>query len=169
MSWFRDVSAGHAGKFLVLVAAAFIVACGFRLRGVEGFPESMATTYIDTEDRYTIFYRELISALSIGGVELVDSAVDALAIIRIEKDKSGQDVLTVSARNVPTEYNVHYTVTYSVWMNGQEVLARHSVSLSQDYTYDSTLVLGKYREGESIREVIANDLVRQVSQELSRL
>ena len=54
-------------------------------------------------------------------------------------------------------------------MNGQEVLARHSVSLSQDYTYDSTLVLGKYREGESIREAIANDLVRQVSQELSRL
>lgn len=169
MLWFKVISTGYRGRILVLAAAALLVACGFRLRGTEGFPATMTTTYIDTEDRYTIFYRELTSMLRSGGVELVDSAVDASAIIRIEQDKSGQDVLTVSTRNVPTEYNVYYIVRYSVWMNGREVLPQHSVSLSQDYTTDSTLTLGKNRERDAIHEAIAGDLVRQVSQELSRL
>ncbi|MDP6436152.1 MAG: hypothetical protein QF790_06335 [Gammaproteobacteria bacterium] len=169
MSWFKVLGTGYPGKVLVLVVAALITACGFRLRGTEGFSDSMATTYIDAEDRYTRFYRELVSTLSGGGVEVVDSVVDASAIIRISKDSSGQDVLTVSARNVPTEYNVFYVVEYSVWIDGQEVLPEHSVALSQDYTYDTTLVLGKNRESEAILESIVGDVVRQVSQELSRL
>ena len=144
-------------------------ACGFRLQGAEGYPASMATTYIDTEDRYTVFYRELSTSLRLGGIELVDSAVAANAIIRIESDRSGQQVLTVSGRNVPTEYDVYYIVQYSVWMEGQEKLASHEISQNRDYTYDETLVLGKSREEQGIRESIAKDLVRRVSQELSRL
>lgn len=169
MSWFNDLVARRAGRILVLSLAALIAACGFRLRGSEGFPDSMAATYIDTEDRYTTFYRELTSTLRGSGVQLVDSVVDASAVIRINKDESGQDVLTVSARNVPTEYNAYYVVEYSVWIDGQEVLPEHSVALSQDYTYDSTLVLGKNRESEAILEALVSDVVRQVSQELSRL
>jgi outer membrane lipopolysaccharide assembly protein LptE/RlpB len=129
----------------------------------------MATTYIDARDRYTIFYRELSSALRIGGVQLVDSSVDAAAVIRIESDVSGQSVLTVSGRNVPTEYDVYYSVRYSVWMEGQQILSPHAISLNQDYTYDETMVLGKNREADTIREAVAREVVRQVSQELSRL
>jgi outer membrane lipopolysaccharide assembly protein LptE/RlpB len=43
------------------------------------------------------------------------------------------------------------------------------LSSSQDYTYDETLVLGKAREENELREAISKDLVRQVNQEFSRL
>jgi LPS-assembly lipoprotein len=151
------------------LSAVTLSACGFRLQGAEGYPETMTTTYIDTQDRYTVFYRELSTSLRLGGIELVDSAVAASTIIRIERDESGQRVLTVSGRNVPTEYDVFYVVDYSVWMNGEEQLASHEISQNRDYTYDETLVLGKKREEQEIREAIAKDLVRRVSQELSRL
>jgi outer membrane lipopolysaccharide assembly protein LptE/RlpB len=147
----------------------FLSACGFRLQGVEEYPPVMARTYIEAPDRYSIFFRQLSAALERGGVQLVTSPVDATAIIRIEKDVTGQQVLTISARNVPTEYDVYYSISYSVWAEGETLQPSRTLSFSQDYTYDETLVLGKAREEREIREAVARELVRQVNQELTRL
>lgn len=152
---------------IVLLTTTSVGACGFRMQGIGRFPESLATTYIGTSDRYSVFYRELRSELKQGGVQVVDSPVDANAIIRIEQDSSGQNVLTVSGRNVPTEYNVFYRVRYSVWINSEEVLPDQTLSLDQAYTYDANTVLGKNRERDAIRDALAVQLVRQVSQQLA--
>jgi outer membrane lipopolysaccharide assembly protein LptE/RlpB len=154
---------------MVLLASTGLVACGFRMQGIGPFPESLATTYIDTPDRYTVFYRELRSELEQGGVKIVDSPVHSNAIIRVEADNSGQNVLTVSGRNVPTEYNVFYNISYSVWVDSEEVLPVQDLSLTQAYTYDPTIVLGKNRERDAIRDALAENLVRQVAQQLSLL
>jgi outer membrane lipopolysaccharide assembly protein LptE/RlpB len=154
---------------MVLLASTGLVACGFRMQGIGPFPESLATTYIDTPDRYSVFYRELRSELEQGGIKIVDSPVHSNAIIRVEADNSGQNVLTVSGRNVPTEYNVFYNISYSVWVDSEEVLPVQDLSLTQAYTYDPTIVLGKNRERDAIRDALAENLVRQVAQQLSRL
>jgi outer membrane lipopolysaccharide assembly protein LptE/RlpB len=129
----------------------------------------LARTYIQSPDRYTTFYRQLSASLEQGGVEIVSSPGDATAVVKVENDQTGQKVLTVSGRNVPAEYDVYYTVTYSVWASGKPLLESRTLSVRQDYTYDETRVLGKNREQEIIRETIVQDLVRQVNQELSRL
>ena len=159
----------RAVTLTALLAAASLAACGFRMQGIGQFPESLATTYIDTSDRYTVFYRDLRAELEQGGVQVVDSPVGSKAIIRIERDSSGQDVLTVSGRNVPTEYNVFYRITYSVWVGSEEALTEQAISLNQAYTYYSNTVLGKNRERDAIRDALAAQLVRQVSQQLSLL
>ena len=156
-------------RLAACMAVSLLVACGFRLQGTDTFPASMASTYIDAEDHYTPFYRDLRVALEQGGVTIAPSPINADAVIRVERDITGQKVLTISARNVPTEYEVFYAVRYSVWINGEEVLPSHALTLSQDYTYDETLVLGKNREAEIIRKAVSADLVRQVRHELSRL
>ena len=153
----------------VLLVSTSLVACGFRMQGIGQFPVSLATTYIDTSDRYSVFYRELRAELEQGGVKVVDSPVHSNAIIRIEADNSGQNVLTVSGRNVPTEYNVFYTISYSVWVESEEVLPVQDIGLTQAYTYDATTVLGKNRERDAIRDALAENLVRQVAQQLSLL
>jgi outer membrane lipopolysaccharide assembly protein LptE/RlpB len=153
----------------VLLVSTSLVACGFRMQGIGQFPASLATTYIDTSDRYSVFYRELRAELEQGGVKVVDSPVHSNTIIRIEADNSGQNVLTVSGRNVPTEYNVFYTISYSVWVESEEVLPAQDIGLTQAYTYDATIVLGKNRERDAIRDALAENLVRQVAQQLSLL
>jgi outer membrane lipopolysaccharide assembly protein LptE/RlpB len=40
---------------------------------------------------------------------------------------------------------------------------------TRDYTYDATLVLGKAREEELLRDAIVNDLVRIVLKQISTL
>ncbi|MCP4002430.1 MAG: hypothetical protein GY727_16130 [Gammaproteobacteria bacterium] len=167
MWWFKQKAAYF--RFAILLLASLLAACGFRLQGTDEYPASMASTYIDAEDHYTFFYRDLRVALEQGGVRLAGSPIDADAVIRIERDESGQKVLTISVRNVPTEYDVFYTVRYSVWINGVEVLPSRTLSLNQDYTYDETQTLGKNREAEGIRKAISADIVRQVGRELLRL
>jgi LPS-assembly lipoprotein len=167
MLWSESKAVMHRSALLVLLM--LLSACGFRLQGVDTFPESFANTYIDAEDHYTLFYREMRIALEQGGVNVTSSPLDADAVIRIDRETSGQRVLTISGRNVPTEYDVYYSITYSVFLHGQDVVPSRTLTLNQDYTYDETLVLGKTREEDELRKALVADLVRQVSHELAQL
>jgi LPS-assembly lipoprotein len=127
----------------------------------------MAVTYIEAADRYTPFYQELKATLRQGGVRLTARPDDAGAVLRILHDESGQRVLSVSARNTPREYDVYYIVRYALEIGGSEALAPQDLSLSRDYTYDETLVLGKGGESDVIRQALADDLVGLVTRRLS--
>lgn len=87
----------------------------------------------------------------------------------IESDETGQRVLSVSARNVPREFEVFYTVTYAVDAGGSSLMNTRRQTLTRDYTWDENLVLGKEREERMLREAIADDLVRIVLIQLSGL
>ena len=139
------------------------------MQGALDVPASMQRTYISTEDEYSIFYRELRRQLEESGVEVVDTPVDATATLSIHFDKTDQRVLSVSARNTPTEYEVFYSIEYSV-ASGEDVLqSRQFLNLTRDYTYDETLVLGKTHEEQLLRDAIASDLVRIVLKQLESL
>ena len=129
----------------------------------------MERTYIATDDRYSPFFRELKSELRTAGVAVSDSPVNATAIFSIFFDQTSQRVLSVSARNVPTEYEVFYTVTYSLDSGPNVLMSPQTLTLTRDYTYDSTLVLGKAREEELLRNAIVQDLVRIVLKQISTL
>jgi LPS-assembly lipoprotein len=143
--------------------------CGFHLQGALGMPEKMQRTYVDAVDNYSLFHRELRRQLEDAGVELVDSPEEATAVLSITTDDTGQRVLSVSARNVPTEYEVYYTVRYSVSAGKTALLPPQDVTETRDYTYDETLVLGKAHEETLLREALAKDLVRIVLKQVSSL
>ena len=132
-------------------------------------PAEMARTYIATDDRYSLFYRELRMQLLAAGVDLVDSPADSTATFSITYDDTDQRVLSVSARNVPTEYEVYYTIEYALDSGAGNLLEQQVLTLTRDYTYDSTLVLGKAKEEELLREAIVKDLVRIVQKQISTL
>lgn len=129
----------------------------------------MERTYIATNDRYSPFLREFEERLRTAGVELTDSVADATAIFTISFDDTSQRVLSVSARNVPTEYEVYYTLAYSLEAGTTSLIPQQTLTLTRDYTYDSTLVLGKAREQELLRDAIVQDLVRIVMKQISTL
>ena len=152
-----------------MLATASLVACGFHLQGSFTPPAGMERTYIETSDRYSQFLREFEAQLRAAGVELSDSAADATAMFTIFADETEQRVLSVSARNVPTEFEVFYSITYSLDSGANVLMPQQTLTLTRDYTYDSTLVLGKGREEELLREAIVEDLVRIVMKQISTL
>lgn len=147
---------------LVILGFAFgamLSGCGFALQGAYSLPPSMATTYIDTDDRLSALYRALRSALIDSGVVVTDSPSAGAATLTIIAEQTGQRVLSVSARNVPTEYEVFYTVEYALASDQQSLLAPRTLTLTRDYTYDETRVLGKAAEEQMLRDSIVDDLV----------
>jgi LPS-assembly lipoprotein len=146
-----------------------LAGCGFQLQGAVTTPAAMERTYIAAEDRYTPFYRELRSQLRAAGVDVVDTPSAATATLSVLVDENDQRVLSVSARNVPTEFEVFYSIEYALSSGEQSLLDPQFITLTRDYTYDATLVLGKAREADLLRDAIVRDLVRLVLKQVSTL
>ena len=139
------------------------------MQGAFTAPTGLERTYIAASDQYSLFLREFEAQLRSAGVEITDTAADATATFTISFDDTSQRVLSVSARNVPTEYEVYYTLAYSLDAGATNLMPEQTLTLTRDYTYDSTLVLGKAREEELLRDAIVQDLVRIVMKQISTL
>ena len=153
----------------VIIVALSVAACGFQMQGALRTPPEMARTFIDVDDRNSLLARELRAQLQSADVEIVDSATAATARLLITFEETDQRVLSVSARNVPTEYEVYYTIQYAIDAGQRRLLEPQTLTETRNYTYDSTLVLGKAREEELLRDAIVEDLVRIVLKQIATL
>jgi LPS-assembly lipoprotein len=160
----------YRGKALLAASLVLaVVACGFHRQGVTPMPAVMKVTYVDARDERTDFMRRLTRALETRGATLTPTRGSASAVLRIERDETGQRVLSVSARNTPTEYEIFYTVTYAVTSNGAEILSPQTLTLTRDYSFDEEALLAKQHEEEILREALAGDLVNLVMRRLASL
>jgi LPS-assembly lipoprotein len=143
--------------------------CGFQLRGQAPLPTALATPYLEAGDHYTPLYAALEARLRAAGARLAASPSAASAVIHLHVDDTGRELLSVSARNTPGEYEVHYTVEYSVSAGAQELLARQQLSLTRDYSYDESAVLAKEHEERSLRTALAEELAGLMLRRLAAL
>ncbi|MGH8179336.1 MAG: LPS assembly lipoprotein LptE [Steroidobacter sp.] len=154
---------------LLAFCAVVLGACGWRLQGSSKLSATLASTYIETDDRYTSFNRALRDSLRASGATLAGRPGGATATVRILRDESGQRVLSVSARNTPEEYEVFYAIEYSVANQTGELIPPQKLELTRDYSYDETAVLAKQREQAILREALARDLAALVVRSLASL
>jgi len=154
---------------ILALAALLATGCGFQLRGRVELSPQMRTPYLDAADRYTALYAELRAALEAAGAQLAPSREAASAVIHIHVDESGRNVLSVSARNTPQEYEVFYTIEYSVTAGGQELLPRQSRTVAREYAYDDRAVLAKQNEERRLREALARELASITARRLASL
>lgn len=162
-------SPGNALRIAALALICVASGCGWRLQGTGKLPEVMSVTYVDAADRYSDFNRSLRESLEVSGARLAGDRAQATAVVRILKDVNGQRVLSVSARNVPEEYEVFYAVEYSVEGPNGELIPPQKLELTRDYSYDVTAVLAKQREQAVLREALARDLAGLVIRRLASL
>jgi LPS-assembly lipoprotein len=144
-------------------------ACGFRLAGSDPLPAVMARPYLSLKDPYTDFSREFEHQLKASGATPQPNREGATASVDITKDLVEQRTLAVSAQNIPTEYELTYTVTFSVHGGGKELLAPQTISLSKDFSYNETLQLAKEHEADILRQQMARDLVSITMHRLTSL
>ena len=154
---------------LVLLSMVVLAGCGFQLRGAGQIPAVLQRPYLEAADRYTPFHAALMESLTLAGVPAEPARDGATAVIRIHQDRVEREVLTISARNTPEEFELFYTVEFSVEVDGREVLARQVLTLVRDYAYDETAVLAMQHEEDDIRAALARELAVLVTARLSAL
>jgi LPS-assembly lipoprotein len=153
----------------VAAASLALGACGFRLVGSDPVPGSMARPYVSLKDPYTDFSREFEHQLKSAGATLLPSRDGATATIDVSRDQVLQRTLSVSAANIPTEYELTYTVTFAVQRDGKEVLAAQTISVSKDYSFNQDVQLAKEHEADILRQQMARDLVAIAMHRLTSL
>ena len=150
-------------------AAALLCGCGFRLAGSDPLPASMARPYVSLKDPYTDFSREFEHQLKNAGAVLQPARDGATSVIAVTGDQVAQRTLSVSAANIPTEYELTYTVIFSVQRDGKDVLPAQTISLSKDYSFNQDVQLAKEREADILRQQMARDLVAITMHRLTSL
>jgi LPS-assembly lipoprotein len=153
----------------IAALTAALGGCGFHLQGAGNLPPAMARTYVDSTAPHSDFMLTLRDTLRLRGTELVETPEQAQAVLDITVDDTGQRVLSVSARNVPREYEVYYSVTFSLKVGNESLIERESLLATRSYTYDETEVLAKAAEEEILRRALAEDLARRVVRRIEAL
>ncbi len=153
----------------LLAAVLTLCACGFRLAGSETLPGILARPYLSVKNPYTEFAREFEHQLKGAGALVQDVREKSTATIEVTKDLAEQRTLSVSARNIPTEYDLTYTVTFSVQGADKELLAPQTITLSKDYSFQENELLAKEHEADILRQQMARDLAAIAMRRLTSL
>jgi LPS-assembly lipoprotein len=142
---------------LAVATASLLAACGFHLRGRELLPKSLAEVQVEAYDAQSDFTHALRAQLAAAGVKL-DTGAPGAVRVKILADATGERVLTVSARNIPTAYELSYRVRLSVESGGRELMPAEEHVLVREYSFDERAALAKQRERDALYQALAEDL-----------
>ena len=156
-------------RILAIFAFALLAGCGFHLRGSAPLPAALAKPYLDAPDRYTPLFAALNQQLRAAGVTLAANPAEASAVIRLHRDETGRELLSVTPQNRPGEYEVYYRAEFSVTSGDKELLARQQVELTREYGYEETAVLAKEHEEQSLRAALADEVAALILRRLTSL
>lgn len=162
----------RARAWALAVALGFLAlagGCGFHLEGRVALPALMRRPYIEAADQQSDFVQSLRREMVIAGARPTERSSGATATVRVLADAVARRVLSVSAQNRPTEYEVTYTVRFSVSAGGRLLLAPQQVFSSRSYSFDESLLLAKQHEEAILQQAMGRDLADIVMRRLASL
>ncbi len=129
----------------------------------------MGKTYIQGATPYSDLETDLRRALGNAGAQVIDAPQDATAKLRILRDEFGRRVLTVAVTGKPSEYELSYTVDFEViGADGKPLLPHQSQTLTRDFTFDETRLLGKINEEDLLHGEMRHEMVQRILRSIER-
>ena len=133
-------------------------------------PEPVRSVYLEVPDEQSEFAQALRASLRASGARLLERPDPAGATSCMSPaTRVTERVLTVSTRNIPTDYELTYDVNLRVDRAGGELIAPDALSLSRIYSFDETKLLAKEREKQILLQALARDMAGLVLRRLASL
>ncbi len=152
---------------LIAVFAMLLGACGFHLRGEAQLPAGMQTLAIEGADALSPLGRDLRKALARSGAAVVETATPGAAVLRIGSNQLRTDVLSVGGNARANEYTIRYHVEFDVVdARGAVLVARQTIELTRDFTFDATQALGIAAEQDLLTGELQRDMVQAILRRL---
>ncbi len=156
-------------KVAMFAIVLLLAGCGFQLQGRRVMPPVLSTLHLEVVDAQSDFTRALRAALKSSGSRLVaESSADG-TLVRIRRDELTERVLSVDARNIPTDIELTYKVEVEVRAGGRELMAVQTFELSRNYSFDMRTRLAKEQEKDILSKDLARDIASVVTRRLSAL
>jgi LPS-assembly lipoprotein len=152
-------------SFLTLACGAMVLsACGFQLRGQQDYPFKRLAV-VGSQPAFL----GRLSRMVQGGSDtvIVSSPANADAILRVS-ESLGNSVLTMNSLGVVEEYQLNYTLNYTLLAADGTVLIPGSViSLNRAMTYSDQYSQSKSAEADLLYADMRSDAVDQLTRRLS--
>ena len=155
-------------SWLALVLGV-LCGCGFQLQGRQALPATLSSLIIDAHDEQSPFTHALREAVIVSGGTLAPEGAQDVATVHILRDEVTETVLSVSSRNIPTDYELTYEVELEVMQGARKLLEAEEFELSRVYSFDERKLLAKEREKEVLVEALARDMASIVTRRLASL
>jgi LPS-assembly lipoprotein len=131
-------------------------------------PKAMGKTYIQGATPYSDLETDLRRALGNAGAQVIAVPQDA-AQLRILHEEFGRRVLTVAVTGKAREYELFYTVDFEVsGADGKQLLSHQSQTLTRDFTFDETQLLGKTNEEDLLHGEMRREMVQRILRRIER-
>jgi LPS-assembly lipoprotein len=153
----------------LIACVVLLAACGFRLQGRIALPATLATLQLEAVDAQSDFTVALTRSLTASGATLAPRATADGAVLRILRDQVSENVLSVDARNIPTDFELVYEIEVAVRADGRELMPAEPFTVSRIYSFDEKKLLAKQREKDVLREALGRDLASMVLRRLASL
>lgn len=141
-----------------------IASCGFHLRGSETSPAWLKKGVAIVVEKAAHNWKELLrDPLEGSHIPVIDDNEKAPYSLIIKNEKLTRDINSVSSSTNPRQYQLIYTVWFSLQTaKGHVILPTTSVFVSRPLTINNDRVLGSRNEGEKLKTEMKRDAALKI-------
>lgn len=167
----RASPSAYRSTLLALCFASLLTGCGFHLRGGAGYALSFERAHVRGAANDTLLVTRLQDALIRAGVTLEKTPDTAQVVIDLGNVRNESRVLTVGSRGDIEEYELFYGLSLAFRRASGELLQEEGSPLefTNDFSYDTTSVLAKEEERETLINDMRSAAVREIMRRAARL
>lgn len=148
---------------LILVLAAALAGCGFKLRGPQTFP--FQTIAVPGVTPLRVEIKRAIETHS--NASVVQGVKEAEAVLEITREAQEKVILSLTTQGRVREYQLRYLVSYRVARNaGGVYVPPTTILLTRDITFNDQ-ILAKETEEQQLYAEMRSDFVQQLMRRMA--
>lgn len=155
---------------LALALMATLSACGFKLRGSEGFNLPFHSIYLAFADTSPLGAELRRNLRSLDGLTILDTPKGAEAQLDVVSETRGKTILSLNSQGRVREYLLTYTLVFKVRnADGAELLGPTEIALKRNIAFNEDATLAKESEEALLVRDMQTDLVQQILRRLAAI
>ncbi len=154
-----------------LLLVTLLQSCGFHLRGAIQLPDDIHQLAIDDVTTTSQIAQVIRIELRRHDIKVLKIVDDANYVIVIDNERFSRRVMTVSPQGQVQEFELIYTVSYSILNKQIEAasITGQSLSIRRGLRFDETAVLGKTSEETRLQEDMVSNAAEQILRRLQKV
>ena len=154
---------------ITLLLFSTLYACGFKLAGTGEFSPSLENTSVQSIPSSRQLAAQVERNLAANQINIV-SADEATALLNILSEETDRLVLSLDSDGKAREYELVLKVIFDVRRpDNTALLNQQSISVSRDYLFEKTELLGSSQEEQQLYNEMRRDIARLIIRRLQNI
>jgi LPS-assembly lipoprotein len=154
----------------MMALAVTLTACGFKLRGSEGYNLPFHSIYVGFAETSPLGAELRRNLRGLDGLTVVDNANGAEAQLDVVSETRGKTILSLNSQGRVREYLLTYTFVFKVRnAAGVELLGPTEIALKRNIAFNEDAILAKESEEAVLVRDMQTDLVQQILRRLAAI